>query len=226
MLEDGFVHIHPVTRGTKVVELRKERAPGRECTASPLLIHQGGSSPEGRQKENPRTPHARAQHRVRRELAGEIPGLCWVGNSLRLPVTRRAPVAAPMAHSTPCPAGTGTRLSLTWLPPMSGHLTPAERPSLSQEAWPFILPPMGLRLLSSSPTSLRILTPSPPAPRADSLPVPRGQRLEWHLKSAPEFRAPQGAGRKGWRQSMAPEAAGPKSQQRGVRGSPGSFSLR
>lgn len=35
---DVFVHVHPVTRGTKVVELRKERAPGWECTASPFLI--------------------------------------------------------------------------------------------------------------------------------------------------------------------------------------------
>lgn len=103
----------------------------------------------------------------------------WVGNSLGLTATRRAGVAGPVVHSPPRPAGTGTRLSLTWLPPRLGT-SPPQRLSLSQEAWPFMLPPRGL--LCSSTSSL---LPLPQTPRADSLAVPPGQPLEWHLKGAP-----------------------------------------
>lgn len=184
LLRDVFVHIHPATRGTTVMELRKERVP-----AEPLLMHQGGK--KRKQKENPRTTHARAQ---------QGSGGSWQGNSGFVPGGKQ-----PQAHGDPqschgcspgssatAPGGHWDTLVTHKASPMSGHLTPAESLWLSREAWPFILPPRGCCAHPQPPCSS-----SPPSRQAGaaSPAVPRGSGLSGTSK------APQGAGGAagGWR---------------------------
>lgn len=113
-----------------------------------------------------------------------MPGLFRVGNSLRLAVTRRAAVPALVAHSPPRPAGTGTRLSLTRLPPRLGT-SPPQRDSRY----------LGKLGLSSCLPGAALFIPSPlRSPRG--LPAclcPQDSRLSGTSK----LRAPQGAGREG-----------------------------
>ena len=118
-----------------------------------------------------------------------------------MPPLTVARIAQSTARPAPCPAGTGTRLSLTRLPPGLGTSPLQRDPRYVRKLGLLSCLPRGFNCSVRSPTSPRILIPLPRGTlRAGSRPCPEGSRLEWHLKG---LRARRGAGRKGWRQKIA-----------------------